>query len=112
MIAAWLKTLRSGRVLLVDGATGTELRHRGIRLDAKAWSGPAALTHADVLGEIHADYLRAGAEVITANTFGTNRFVLEAAELADRFQDINRAAVEAARRAREKAGRSAAIAGS
>jgi methionine synthase I (cobalamin-dependent) len=112
MTDAWLDTLRSGRILIVDGAMGTELRRRGMILDAYAWSGPAALTHPDLLSTIHADYLRAGADVVTTNTFGTNRFVLDAAGLADRFLEINRAAVRAARNAFERAGRKAAIAGS
>jgi homocysteine S-methyltransferase len=102
----------SGRVLLVDGATGTELRRRGVELDPVAWSGPASLSHARLLEEIHADYLRAGAEVITANTFGTNRFVLTAAGYGDRFEAANRAAFEAARRARDAVRPTAAIAGS
>src|SRR5690606_1239198 len=56
--------------------------------------------------------LRAGAEVVTTNTFGTNRFVLEAAGFGDRFEQINRAAVAAAQRARDVAGSDALIAGS
>jgi S-methylmethionine-dependent homocysteine/selenocysteine methylase len=109
---AWHDTLAAGRVLLVDGATGTELRRRGVALDPVAWSGPASLSHARLLEEIHADYLRAGAEVITANTFGTNRFVLTAAGYGDRFEAVNRAAFAAARRARDTVRPDAAIAGS
>jgi S-methylmethionine-dependent homocysteine/selenocysteine methylase len=109
---AWLETLAAGRVLLADGATGTELRRRGVELDPVAWSGPASLWHEKLLEEIHADYLRAGAEVITTNTFGTNRFVLTAAGYGDRFEAVNRAAVAAARRARDAVRPDAAIAGS
>lgn len=112
MSGAWLETLRSGGVVLLDGGTGSELRRRGVPLDPEAWSGPASLTHAEVLEGIHADYLRAGADVITTNTFGANRFVLAAAGWQDRFSAVNRAAVEAAVRARERVGREAAIAGS
>ncbi len=102
----------TGAVLLLDGGTGTELRRRGVPLDPTAWSGLAPLAHADVLAAIHADYLRAGAAVVTTSTFGTNRFVLAAAGCAERFVEINRAAVDAVRRAFDLAGRRAAIAGS
>ncbi|HEU4616930.1 MAG TPA: homocysteine S-methyltransferase family protein [Gammaproteobacteria bacterium] len=102
----------AGRVLLVDGATGTELRRRGVELDPVAWSGPASLSHAQLLEDIHADYLRAGAEVVTTNTFGTNRFVLTAAGYGDRFETVNRAAFDAACRARDAVRPTAAIAGS
>lgn len=103
---------RSGACLLIDGGTGTELRRRGVRLDPVAWSGPAALTHFDVLVDIHADYIDAGADVVTANTFATSRFVLEAAGLGEELVAINRASVAAAKQARERAGRDVAIAGS
>jgi S-methylmethionine-dependent homocysteine/selenocysteine methylase len=101
-----------GGTLLLDGGTGSELRRRGVRLDATAWSGPASLTHYDLLRDVHADYIAAGADVITTNTFGTSRFVLEAAGYADRFATVNRRAVDAALEARERSGRDVAIAGS
>jgi S-methylmethionine-dependent homocysteine/selenocysteine methylase len=97
---------------LIDGGTGTELRRRGIELDPVAWSAPAALTHAGVLAAIHSDYLDAGADVITTNTFGATRFVLEAAGLGGSFERIVRSSVAAAHRARDRSGRDALIAGS
>ena len=104
--------LESERCLLLDGATGSELRRRGARLDPVAWSGPAALAHFDTLVGIHSDYIDAGADVITTNTFATTRFVLEAAGLGAAFDAINRASVEAAMRARERSGRDVLVAGS
>ena len=100
------------RTLLLDGGTGSELRRRGMRLDAAAWSGLASLTHYDLLREVHADYIDAGADVITTNTFGTSRFVLEAAGYGEQFAAINRRAVDAAREARDASGRDVAIAAS
>jgi len=101
-----------GGCILIDGGTGSELRRRGVRLDRIAWSGPAALAHADTLIDIHADYIEAGADVITTNTFATARFVLDAAGFGGEFDAINRASVEAAKRARERCGRPVLIAGS
>jgi S-methylmethionine-dependent homocysteine/selenocysteine methylase len=112
MGAPWQSKLAAGETLLIDGGTGTELRRRGMRLDAAAWSGIASLTNYDLLREIHADYIGAGAEVITTNTFGTNRFVLAAAGHDADFVVINRRAVQAAREARDACGRDVAIAGS
>ena len=112
MGAAWQSKLAAGETLLIDGGTGTELRRRGVRLDAVAWSGMASLTHYDLLRQIHADYIGAGAEVITTNTFGTSRFVLAAAGHDADFVAINRRAVQAAREARDACGRDVAIAGS
>jgi S-methylmethionine-dependent homocysteine/selenocysteine methylase len=107
-----LDALRNGRPLLLDGGTGTELRRRGAALDATTWSGLAPLTHFDLLRGIHADYIAAGADVITTATFGTSRFVLEAAGHGAEFAAINRRAVTAAREARDASGRNVAVAGS
>lgn len=104
--------VRSGRCLLLDGGTGSELRRRGVRLDPIAWSGPAALACFDTLVDIHSDYIDAGADVITTSTFATTRFVLEAAGFGAEFAAINRASVRAAMRARERSGRSVLVAGS
>lgn len=104
--------LAGGRVVLIDGGVGSELRRRGQPLSRDTWSGTLNLTEADLLASIHGDYIRAGAEIITVNTFGTSRFVLDAAGLGDRFLQINRRAIEAAKKARETSGTDVAIAGS
>jgi S-methylmethionine-dependent homocysteine/selenocysteine methylase len=108
----WLDALRNGRPLLLDGGTGTELRRRGAALDPTAWSGVAPLAHFALLRDIHADYIAAGADVITTATFGTSRFVLEAAGHGAEFAEINRRAVTAAREARDASGRDVGVAGS
>jgi homocysteine S-methyltransferase len=112
MTDTWREKLASGRVLLLDGGTGSELRRRGYALDARAWSAPAALTHVDLLRSIQSDYIAAGADVISTNTFATTRFVLEAAGLGERTPEVVRRAVAAAREARAASGRDVAIAGS
>ena len=101
-----------GGTLLLDGGTGTELRRRGVALSGAAWSALASLAHYELLRTIHTDYIAAGADVITTNTFATTRFVLEAAGHRDDFALINARAVAAAREARDMSGRDVAIAGS
>src|SRR5690348_13479418 len=61
---------------------------------------------------IHLGYIRAGADLIEANTFGANRRKLAACYLEDEVRPINEAAVKLAREAREVAGREVFIAGS
>jgi S-methylmethionine-dependent homocysteine/selenocysteine methylase len=109
---SWLRTLEAGEVLIVDGGTGAELRRRGVPLHRDVWSGLAALNHFDQLRDVHRDFIAAGAQVVTTNTFATSRFVLEAAGCGDRFAAINRRAVEAAQVARDMNGAAVAIAGS
>ncbi len=112
MTAAWQRRLKSGGTLVLDGGTGTELRRRGMNLGETTWSALASLTHYELLRAIHVDYIAAGADVITTNTFATTRFVLAAAGRGDDFTAVNTRAVAAAREAREASGRDVAIAGS
>jgi len=84
MSAPFLDALRSGRVLLMDGAMGTELRRAGLGDNdcAEAWNW----THPDGVRAIHQAYVDAGAEVLLTNTFqanplGLDRFGLGSADL-------------------------------
>jgi S-methylmethionine-dependent homocysteine/selenocysteine methylase len=112
MTAAWQDKLARGRTLVLDGGTGTELRRRGVALSHVTWSALASLTHFELLRTIHTDYIAAGADVITTNTFATTRFVLEAAGRGADFALVNTRAVVAAREARDLSGRGVVIAGS
>ncbi len=85
------------RPLLLDGATGTELNRRGVDTSLPLWSAAALLRAPDVLRQIHADYVAAGAEVITANTFRTHARNLLPAGMAHRAAELTRQAVEIAR---------------
>ncbi len=106
--------LADGRVIVLDGATGTEIRRRGGQIDGAAWSAVANLSDPETVQSIHESYIRAGAQVITTNTFATARHVLAAAGLANQTVALNRLAVELAQRARDRArgDRPIAIAGS
>lgn len=89
--------LARGDVILGDGAWGTLLMERGL-----AAGEPPELFNLDrpeVIEEIAALYLDAGAEIITTNTFGGSPLKLESFALADRTEDINAQAVAAVRRA-------------
>lgn len=99
------RRLRRGGLVMLDGGTGTELQRRGAAMDPEAWCGPATLDNVALLEAIHRDYIAAGADVVTANTFASSRLMLRPAGFADRFEEINRTAVAAALRARAASGR-------
>lgn len=99
------RRLEEGGIVILDGGTGTELERRGVPMDSKAWCGPASLDHLSVLEAIHQDYIRAGADIITANTYASSRLMLGPSGFANRFEDINRAAIDAAHRARKSSDR-------
>jgi methionine synthase I (cobalamin-dependent)/5,10-methylenetetrahydrofolate reductase len=95
------------RVLVCDGAMGTVLYAKGVFLNRSF--DELNVTQPDLVAEVHADYVRAGADVIETNTFGANRFKLASFGLADRARVIN---VEGARIARLAARERAWVAGS
>jgi len=97
--SALLSRLADGPPLLLDGATGTELERRGVPTRLPLWSAAALDSHPEVVEAIHADYVAAGAELITANTFRTQRRSLEHAALGARAAELCARAVALARRA-------------
>ena len=106
--------LAAGDVIVLDGATGTEIARLGGAMNPAAWCAVANRDHPDTVRRVHESYLEAGADVVTTNTFATCRHVLEGAGLADETAAINRRAVELAREARDRVApdRPVAIAGS
>ena len=104
--------LRRGEAVILDGPTGTELQARGAPMDPGAWCGPATLENDQLLVDIHSDYIAAGSEVVTANTFASSRLMLGAAGLADRAEEIVTRAVAAARKARDLSDKDVVVAGS
>jgi len=92
---------------------GTEIQARGVPMDGEAWSAIANITHADIVRAIHEDYIRAGADVVIANTFPAGSGALAAAGIEERLVEINQAAVALAQQARERTGEpGVAVAGS
>ncbi len=73
-------------------------------MQGRAWCALATETHPLVLRQIHEDYIRAGAQVVTANTFASSIEILVPLGLGDKFADLNRRSVEIALEARERAG--------
>ena len=61
-------------MIVFDGATGTELGRRGVDTRSALFSAAALLSEGGIaaLRAVHAEYVCAGAQVITANTFRTN----------------------------------------
>ncbi len=81
-------------VLIIDGAFGTQFAARG------GGSVPlAALESPELVKAIHADYAEAGADVVLANTFAANPLSLEHHGAYDRFEELNRRAVQLCREA-------------
>ncbi|MBI5399316.1 homocysteine S-methyltransferase family protein [Candidatus Saganbacteria bacterium] len=95
------------RILVMDGAMGTQLMERGIRpeecFDAVNIKKP------EIVKAVHQSYIAAGADIIETNTFGANRLKLLDYNLENKVDAINQAA---AKLAREAAGENNFVCGS
>jgi len=98
------------RILFLDGAMGTmiqrhkleEADYRGTRFadwpsDLKGNNDLLVLTQPDIIREIHAAYLAAGADIIETNTFNSTRVAMADYGMEDLVAEINRTAAQLAR---------------
>ncbi len=96
----FISRLKTKNLIALDGATGTELQKRGVKMDG-SWCGSASL-YQDILKKVHIDYIHAGSKIITTNTYASSRIMLKAAGMEKRFEEINQKAINAALYAREE----------
>ena len=101
--------LNSGEVLLMDGGTGSEIQRRGANVlvettaetELRGWSATANVEYADVVQQVHQDYLRVGADIIISNNFWATPHRLNSIGLEHSWEHYARAAGENALKARE-----------
>ena len=96
----FISRLKTKDLIPLDGAIGTELQKRGVKMDG-SWCGSASL-HQDILKKVHIDYINAGSKIITTNTYASSRIMLKAAGMEKRFEEINLKAINSALSARKE----------
>lgn len=112
-----MERLDAGETLLLDGGTGSELQRRGADVlkgatdQLKAWSATANLEFADVVEQVHRDYLRVGAEIIISNNFWTTPTRLGTIGLDGQWEEYASAAGRIAAAARDAGNPEAYVAG-
>ncbi|MDO9545810.1 MAG: bifunctional homocysteine S-methyltransferase/methylenetetrahydrofolate reductase [Pelolinea sp.] len=92
----FLELISLEKPILADGAMGTVLHERGVSFDS--CFDELNLTDPRVVGDVHREYIEAGAQIILTNTFGANAYKLGKHGLAEHLKEINTAGVELARR--------------
>lgn len=95
--------------LVFDGAMGTMLHSRGESFEGCL--DELNISKPDLVAEVHREYIEAGAQIITTNTFGANRFKLGEHGLADQMDDINCAGGQLARQVIADSGKDVLLAG-
>jgi S-methylmethionine-dependent homocysteine/selenocysteine methylase len=99
-------------LILLDGGMGQELINRNASGQGVLWSARALFDFPDAVQAIHEDYIRAGADVITTNSYSCIRNNFEPEGLLDRLGEMNRLSAELAQRARDNCAKPVLIAGS
>ena len=86
--------LKSNKVIILDGAMGTELERRGAlgRCNSN-------LTNPEIVEEIHRDYFNAGSNAVITNTFSMTRLYIETHNIKIDVEEVNRSGVKSARNA-------------
>ena len=102
--------LQQKRLVLADGATGTNFMHMGLEpgFPPDIWN----LTAPDKPETLHKQFVEAGADIILTNTFGANAPRLKLHDMQDETYAINKAGAEIAGRVAEAADRPVVVAGS
>lgn len=100
------------RPLLLDGGTGRELLKRRVPILTHLWASSALIHAPDAVRQVHRDFIEAGADIVTTNTYGLVRESLDRLGMGDGFGELNRTAARLAAQARDQSGRAVAIAGS
>ena len=100
---------RDENILVLDGPMGTELSRMGYDTALPLWSAGPLLQNPEVITSVHAAYLRAGADVLTTNTFRTNTRAFRQIGRSDNdAREATRLAVQCANQALSRVGRSGA----
>ena len=103
-----IRTELSKRILILDGAMGTMLQRKGLQGNSESFN----LTNPETIGEIHNEYIEAGADIITANSFSANSISQSEYNLSEKAGQMAEAAARIARKAAGEAPRKIWVAGS
>ena len=103
-----IRTELSKRILILDGAMGTMLQRKGLQGNSESFN----LTNPETIGEIHNEYIEAGADIITTNSFSANSISQSEYNLSEKAGQMAEAAARTARKAADEAPRKIWVAGS
>lgn len=103
-----IRTELSKRILIIDGAMGTMLQRKGLQGNSESFN----LTNPETIGEIHNEYIEAGADIITTNSFSANSISQSEYNLSEKAGQMAEAAARIARKAADEAPRKIWVAGS
>ena len=89
--------LEDKKTIILDGGMGAELEKNGAKMDEKMWCGKCSVDQPELVRKIHEDYINAGADVITTNTYSTTPISMRQYGFEDLIEEFNKKSVQVAK---------------
>ena len=104
--------LENNETIILDGAIGAELEKKGAKMHKDLWCGTCSLESPDLVKKVHEEYILAGADIITTNTYATTPIAMKQYGFNDQINDYNKKSVQIAKEAVKNSNKDIAVAGS
>ena len=104
--------LENNDTIILDGAIGAELEKKGAKMHKDLWCGTCSLESPDLVKKVHEEYILAGADIITTNTYATTPIAMKQYGFNDQINDFNKKSVQIAKEAVKNSNKDIAVAGS
>ena len=90
--------LDNRKLIILDGAMGSELEKSGAKMDKNLWCGTCSVEFPELVRKVHEDYIEAWADVITTNTYASTPISMKNYGLEDSIERFNQKSVEIAKK--------------
>ena len=104
--------LENNDTIILDGAIGAELEKNGAKMHKDLWCGTCSIESPDLVKKVHEEYIFAGADIITTNTYATTPIAMKQYGFKDQINEFNIRSVQLAKEAVKNSNKNVAIAGS
>ena len=104
--------LENNDTIILDGAIGAELEKKGAKMHKDLWCGTCSVESPDLVKKVHEEYILAGADVITTNTYATTPIAMKQYGFDNQVNEFNKKSVQLAKEAVNNSNKDIAVAGS
>ena len=104
--------LENNDIIILDGAIGAELEKKGAKMHKDLWCGKCSVESPDLVKKVHEEYILAGADIITTNTYATTPIAMKQYGFDDQINEFNKKSVQLAKEAVKNSNKDIAVAGS
>ena len=104
--------LENNDIVILDGAIGAELEKKGAKMHKDLWCGTCSIEYPDLVKKVHEEYISAGADIITTNTYATTPIAMKQYGFDNQINEFNKKSVLLAKEVVKNSNKDIAIAGS